>query len=148
MAEQTKCFYQGNFRDDARKGVNNWFVGAFDTLQPPRRTELVELKYWDEAYLHQLDKPHQLKTSCTIECTLILKGRVRGAVGDGSIELGEGQYVVIAPGTPNAIPQEVLGDGKVEGLTIKAPSITVAKHLLKERLSDEVWVAEIKRCDP
>jgi quercetin dioxygenase-like cupin family protein len=143
MPEQTKCFYQGNFRDDARKGVNNWVVGAFDTLQPPRRTELVEIKYWD----YKKGEPnHDPKTSCTIECTLILKGRIRGMVGDGDIELSAGEYVMIAPGTPNALPREVLED--VEGLTIKAPSITVAKHLLKGKSSDEVWLGEIKRCDP
>ncbi len=105
----------------------------------------MELKYWD----YKKDSPfapHDLKTSCTIECTLILKGRVRGRVGDGNIELTAGQYVVIAPGTPNAIPRAVLED--VEGLTIKAPSITVAKHLLKEKSEDETSLGEIKRCDP
>ena len=143
MTDLAACFYRGNFREDAAYSERGWFVGAFRKLERPRRTELVEIKYWD----YKKGEPnHDSKTSCTIECTLILKGRMRGMVGDGDIELSAGEYVMIAPGTPNALPREVLED--VEGLTIKAPSITVAKHLLKERLSDEVWVAEIKRCDP
>lgn len=146
MAKPIRCFYKGNFRKDAREDANarkGWFVGAFDGLQRPRMTELVEIKYWK----YKKGKVnHEPKTSCTIECTLILKGSVRGMVGDGDVKLEAGQYVVIAPGTPNALPQKVTKN--VEGLTIKAPSITVAKHLLKKKVRDEIWLGEIKRCDP
>lgn len=49
-------------------------------------------------------------------------------VSDNEIELTQGDYIVIEPGTPNNTVAEILED--VAGLTIKAPSDPSAKKLV------------------
>ena len=118
---RTKPFHKGRFDTEAERGKHRgWIVGAF-MEQGPRKTELLEIKYWHKP------KEHEIKTSCTFECTMILSGKVVGKVAGRRITLSAGQYVVIPPGVPNGIPQKILAK-PVRGLTIKAPSIHVAKH--------------------
>lgn len=138
----SKCVYMGDFRNDARtEDYHNWIVGKFVKEQNPRNTELVEIKFWKFKKGEKTD--HENKTSCTIECTLILSGLIKGTIDNEERKLCAGDYVVIAPGTPNDFPQEVLED--TEGLTIKAPSIPAAKHLLVSQESDEL-ITKQKRC--
>ena len=142
MAKKDRCFYRGNFRkdaDEAERQHKRWFVGAYLEAKP-RKTELVEIKHWK---YERGARPHDIKTSCTIECTLILCGKITGMVAGRDITLSGGDYVVIAPGTPNALPQKVLED--VEGVTIKAPSIPVAKHI-KVKLRRGGWRFRVELC--
>jgi uncharacterized cupin superfamily protein len=126
MAKNDERFHRGKWRDALRrKKGKGWFVGEF-MKQKPRRTDLFELKYWENTV--EDFTPHVMKTSCTIECTLILAGRVKGEIAGQPVDLSAGEYVVIAPGTPNAIPQKVIENAK--GMTVKAPSIRVAKHIM------------------
>ena len=131
MVKIKDLFRTGDFRKDAKRfDKNDWFVGSF-LNEGPGKTELLEIKYWE---YQRKDKPKpRMKTSCTLECTLILRGKVRGTINGENVTLCDGEYAVIQPGVPNAIPQKVLSEC-VEGLTIKAPSIYVAKHEKVRRL--------------
>lgn len=91
--------------------------------QAPRKSEAVEIKYW-EYKAGEVIKQY-LKVSTIIECTFILKGRTKCRVGDEEVELKQGDYIVIAPGVPNNTVAEILED--VAALTIKAPSDPSAK---------------------
>lgn len=113
--------YIGEFKKDA--GLHNgWFVGSF-IESGPRRTDKLELKYWE----FDKDVNHPEKTSGTLECTLILEGEITGLISGKMESLHGGQYVVISPGVPNGFPKAV--HKKVVGLTIKAPSDPSAKKL-------------------
>jgi quercetin dioxygenase-like cupin family protein len=92
----------------------------------PRKNEEVEIKYWEFKAGEEVG--HGTKVSAIIECTFILKGRTRCLVGDDEIELKQGDYIVIKPGTPNNTVVEIIED--VVGLTIKAPSDPTAKKLV------------------
>ncbi len=78
------------------------------------------MKYWaftkDEHVLHERKK-HFSST----EYTLIIKGKIRGHIGEEPVTLGTGEYVVIPAGTPNNLVEEVLENAV--GITIKSPSI-------------------------
>ena len=143
MTELKTSFYKGDFRKDAIEGNhNNWFVGKY-LEEEPNKTELLEIKYW--AYGKGESVNHPIKTSCTIECTLIFKGQITGTVSGRDVDLSTGEYVVISPGTPNGLPQQVLED--VQGLTIKAPSIPAAKHERAE-LKDGGFGFKVESLDP
>jgi len=95
-------FYCGDFAKDARNAprlvpavTKGWIVGHF---MPPgiRRTNKMAVKYWEFA---SGQTPHGAKVETeAIECTLILKGRVKGWIDGESVELSEGQYFVVPPG--------------------------------------------------
>ncbi len=144
MTERKTPFYKGDFRNDAIDGNHrNWFVGKF-LEEEPRKTEHLEIKYW--AYGKGESVNHPIKISCTIECTLILKGQITGTVAGRDVKLSSGEYVVISPGTPNGLPQQVLED--VQGLTIKAPCIPEAKHEIAELKKDgSIWF-KVESLDP
>src|SRR5215467_13217524 len=47
LGARKRLILQGNFRDDSLNGVNRgWIVGSF-IKDGPRRTEDVEIKYWE-----------------------------------------------------------------------------------------------------
>ena len=117
-----KTYYIGSFRQDALNGPNHgWIVGKFkDNL--PQKTNDLEIKYWE------CPTGHAIKISATIECTLILKGKTKATINGHTTVLNPGDYVVIAPGTPNNLVTNVYED--IAGLTIKAPSDPSAKTTL------------------
>lgn len=118
-------FYISNFQADALSGQNNgWVIGSF--MEPgPRKTDKVEIKYWE---FPAGKAAHDKKISSTFETTFILEGEVRGEVDGRPINLKKGEYVVIQPGVSNNLVQEVIEFAK--GLTIKAPSDPQAKKVL------------------
>ena len=119
-------YYLGDFRKDGLDGPNRgWIVGTFIESEP-RKNEEVEIKYWEFKAGEEVG--HGTKVSAIIECTFILKGRTRCLVGDDEIELKQGDYIVIKPGTPNNTVVEIIEDAV--GLTIKAPSDPTAKKLV------------------
>jgi len=121
-----KTYYIGSYRDDALNGPNRgWIVGKF-LAEEPRKNDEVEIKYWE--FNRGDDTDHPLKTSSIIECTLLLKGSLRGTIDNQDITMVGGDYVVIQPHTPNNLLVEVLED--CAGITIKAPSDPTAKQVL------------------
>lgn len=119
-------YYVGDFREDGLNGPNRgWIVGTFID-NTPRRNEEVEIKYWEYKAGEIVD--HGIKVSAIIECTFILKGRTKCLVDSDEIELKQGDYIVIEPGTPNNTVAKILED--VAGLTIKAPSDPTAKQVI------------------
>jgi len=122
----SNSYYVGDFREDGLHGPNRgWIVGKF-IEDSPRKNEEVEIKYWEFAAGE--DVGHGIKVSDIIECTFILKGKTKCLVGNDEIELKQGDYIVIEPGTPNNTVKEILED--VVGLTIKAPSDPSAKRII------------------
>lgn len=119
-------YYVGDFREDGINGPNRgWIVGTF-IENAPRKNEELEIKYWEFKAGEPVN--HGTKVSAIIECTFILKGRTKCLIGDDVIELKQGDYIVIQPGTPNNTVAEILED--TAGLTIKAPSDPTAKKLI------------------
>lgn len=122
-----KSYYAGKFRDDGLNGPNRgWIVGSF-MKDLPRKNDAVEIKYWE--FKAGKDTNHPAKISSIIECTFILKGKIRGVIDGDEIILEAGDYVVIEPGTPNNVPAEALED--VAGITVKAPSDPTAKTIIE-----------------
>lgn len=120
-----KSFYIGSYRNDGLHDPNRgWIVGKFKE-DYPRKNDEVEVKYW-EYPKGQTD--HEAKESAIIECTFILKGKIRGVIAGKEVVLKAGDYVVIAPGIPNNTVIEILEDAV--GLTVKAPSDPSAKKVL------------------
>jgi mannose-6-phosphate isomerase-like protein (cupin superfamily) len=120
-------YYVGSFREDGLNGPNRgWIVGTF-IANAPRKNEEVEIKYWE--FKTGENVGHGTKVSAIIECTFILKGKTKCLIGDDIIELKQGDYIVIQPGTPNNTVAEILED--TAGLTIKAPSDPTAKKLVE-----------------
>jgi quercetin dioxygenase-like cupin family protein len=118
-------FYAGRYREDGlTEPHRGWIVGQFKP-DAPRRTDQVEIKYWE---FPAGPSDHPAKTSTIIECTLVLKGVVRAVIDGHELILSAGDYVVIAPGTPNNTVVEILEDAA--GLTVKAPSDPSAKRVL------------------
>lgn len=123
------AFYRGNFRDDSRRGVNRgWIIGSF-IEDGPRKTEDVEIKYWEYPVG---PTGHGRKVSGTIEATFILKGKILAEIGGERLVLEAGDYVVIPPNTPNNTVLGILEDAA--GLTVKAPSDVSAKRVVPLRL--------------
>jgi len=115
-------YYKGNFyqdRDNELKEKNGWIVGRF--MNGYRHTEKVSIKFW--RFEKGQEKNHSLKYEKeAVECTLFLKGSVKGVVDDKEIIFQEGDYVVIPAKIKSNTIVEVL-DSPAEGLTIKAPSL-------------------------
>lgn len=123
----SNSYYVGDFREDGLNGPNRgWIVGTF-IENAPRKNEEVEIKYWEFKTGETVG--HGTKVSAIIECTFILKGKTKCLIGDDIIELKQGDYIVIQPGTPNNTVAEILED--TAGLTIKAPSDPTAKKLVE-----------------
>jgi len=123
-----KSFYVGSYKEDGLKGPNRgWILGNFQDppIDPPRDSLDVEVKYWA---FKAGPTGHKAKESAIIECTLILKGKVKGVINGQEVVLSAGEYFVIKPGVQSNIPTEALED--TEGLTIKAPSDPSAKKLV------------------
>ncbi len=119
-------YYVGDFREDGINGPNHgWIVGTF-IESAPRKNEEVEIKYWEFKAGEAID--HGTKVSAIIECTFILKGKTKCLIGDDILELKQGDYIVIQPGTPNNTVAEILEN--TAGLTIKAPSDPTAKKIV------------------
>lgn len=114
-------FYQGNLQHDYdhyhEKKHQGWVVGKF--MSGVRHTDQVEVKFWKYQKGAASGHPYKMQ-KVAVECTFILKGKVRGEITGQEITLREGDYVVIPPQTANNLVMEILED--VEGLTLKAPS--------------------------
>lgn len=123
-------YVAGNARTDAdRIGRNGWIVGVFfdgDPTESGRLSRDLEVKYWE--FPAGGGQNHNLKTSATVEWSMILSGRVIAALGGDHIELGAGDYVLIHPGTPNNLVDTVLEN--VVAITIKSPSDPTAKKVI------------------
>jgi mannose-6-phosphate isomerase-like protein (cupin superfamily) len=120
--------YIGDFKHDAlTNGQKGWLVGKF-MCQKPQKVDDVEIKYWE---FDAGPTGNETKTSRTFECTFILDGETIALIGDQQTRLLGGQYVVIAPGTPNNLVKFVVR--RVCGLTIKAPSDPDAKEIVTGR---------------
>ncbi len=120
-----KSFYHGSYRDDGLNDPNRgWIVGKFKD-EPPRKNDALEIKYW-EYKIGPTD--HPTKVSSIIECTFLLKGKIRGIIDEQEVVLNAGDYIVIEPGIVNNVVVEVLEDA--QALTIKAPSDPSAKKIV------------------
>ncbi len=113
-------YYRGNYYKDYEKEYHEhkgWLVGEF--MECFRKTKSVEIKFWKFNKYGKIE--HEKKLQCrAIECTFILKGRIRGEIDNEEVFLGTGDYVVIPPRVSNNFPIEILECA--EGLTIKVPS--------------------------
>jgi quercetin dioxygenase-like cupin family protein len=120
-----KSFYKGNLRNDSLRGVNHgWIIGSFMD-DGPRRTDNVEIKYWEYPIG---PTSHERKVSATIEATFILKGKTLAEIDGNRLVLEAGDYVVISPNIPNNTVLDILAEAA--GLTVKAPSDTSAKRVI------------------
>lgn len=117
-------YYKGNFFEDYEREYNprrGWLLGQFMNEKNPdkRGTDKMAIKFWR----FEKDKPtnHPAKYQrFAVECTFILKGRIRAQIDYNDIELTAGDYVVIPPNIVSNLAMTILEDA--EGLTIKAPS--------------------------
>lgn len=118
-------YYLGCYTEDATGSPNRgWLVGTFMEAGP-RKTEQVEVKYW-EFKTGQDPKQGRLKTSSTIECTFVLKGETKCLINGDEVRLKAGDYIVIPPGLANNTVAEIIADAA--GITVKAPSDPQAKQ--------------------
>lgn len=119
-------FYKGSYIKDGVEGpYRGWLVGTF-VDNGPRKTDVVEVKYWE--YAAGVDTNHPTKTSSTLETTFILKGTVKAIIDNEEMILRAGDYVVIPPGLINNAVVETIEDAA--GLTVKAPSDPSAKKIV------------------
>jgi len=126
-------YYQGRYREEALKGkYHEWIIGSFIEEADARKTQAVEVKYWE---FPVGPTRHPPKVSNTFACTLVLEGRVRGYVDATQIHLSAGDYIAISPLVPNNLVEMVLEP--VKGLTIKAPSDPAAKRIIEGTGSQE-----------
>jgi mannose-6-phosphate isomerase-like protein (cupin superfamily) len=110
------AFYKGEYAADG-SAQRGWFLGNF--CEGLRKTSLLEIKYWT-APVGQ--NPHEPKTQrASTEVSILIRGKVRGFIGDERIELSAGQYLVIPPGIRCNMLEYV--DEEAEGFCIKAPSL-------------------------
>jgi quercetin dioxygenase-like cupin family protein len=128
--QQSVGYVRGSMKDDAQRlGRGGWIVGVFfseDPTETARTSEQIEVKYW--AFKRGDSASHKAKSSATIEWSLIISGKVRARLGNESVVLKSGDYVLIHPGTPNNLVADVLED--VVAVTIKSPSNPAAKTVL------------------
>ena len=128
-SDAVQRYAKGSLREDAAQlGRGGWILGSFyarEDAESLRATNEVEVKYWE--YARGDGHSHQAKTSSTIEWTYIVAGRVRARLGRDFVILGEGEYVIIQPGTLNNVVEELLEDTR--GITVKAPSDPEAKRI-------------------
>ena len=118
-------FYKGNFRQDRenelKDGKNGWIVGRF--MEHYRHTEKMGVKFWK--FFKGEEKGHSFKYEKeAVECSIIIKGKVRGIVDNREIIFEEGDYIVIPAKIRSNMIMEVLEE-PVEGFTIKAPSMPI-----------------------
>jgi len=119
-------YYVGSYKEDGLNGPNRgWIVGNAN-FDLSRTTEAVGIKYW-QFQVGPTD--HPTKVSSVVECTFILKGKVRGIIDEQEVILSAGDYIVIQPGVKNNTVIEILE--AAEGLTIKAPSGLNTKTIVK-----------------
>jgi len=115
-------YYIGLLSKDSLEGKNNgWVVGKF-MERGVRKSDQLEVKYWE---FKKGDTGHKLKISRTIEFTYIIEGEVQGIVDGEEIIFKKGEYIVIKPEIENNVTQLALSD--IKGITIKAPSDPSAK---------------------
>jgi hypothetical protein len=118
-----KHFYKGNLEKDylqslKLKNGKEWLIGNFKQFRgSPRKTGLLELKYWKIGKNIEHKAKKQKKAG---ELTIVLKGWIKGVVGKKWVVLKQGEYICIRPNTVNNLVIEASDDA--EGLTIKAPS--------------------------
>ena len=128
--DTTQRFVAGNAAQDAdRLGRDGWIAGVFfadDETENARTAQDLEVKHW--AYPRGGGQCHPPKVATNTEWTMILSGSVLATVGGEHLTLNAGDYVLIHPGTPNNVVQEVLED--TVGITVKSPSDPTAKTVL------------------
>jgi len=117
-------YYKGNFYQDRERECSirkGWLLGQFmnEKENDKRGTDKVAIKFWQ----FKKGKPtnHEPKYQrFAVECTFILKGKIKAQIDSNEIMLVAGDYVVIPANIISNLALEVLEDA--EGLTIKAPS--------------------------
>jgi len=120
-------YYIGDLKYDAKNGGHRgWVVGEFMEEDTVRKNEAVEILYFE---FPPGKIEHPTKVSSIIEVTILLDGDMGGMIDDREIHLKKGEYVVISPGTVNNTARYT--ETGVKGLTIKAPSDTTAKKIIK-----------------
>ncbi len=124
------AYVVGSMEQDATQiDRGGWIIGSFfpkDGDDGSRNCDALEVKYW--SFDPGGADAHGEKVSSTVEWTYLLSGRVRARIGDETVELAGGDYVLIHPGTPNNVVAEVLES--TVAITVKAPSRPDAKKLL------------------
>lgn len=120
----------GQLRDDAdRIGRGGWLLGSFFPevgIDSDRHVGMIEVKYWE--FAPGDESGHSMKTSSTVEWSLILSGSTHARLGEDRVLLNAGDYVLIRPGTPNNLVDRVIHP--VRAVTVKAPSDPSAKVTL------------------
>lgn len=111
-------YYRGNFYRD-RGDHRGWVVGSFMPKGDARYTTALEAKV---SVLKRGEHPrHAAKYQRTaIECSFVLRGKMRGVIDSREVLLEAGDYVCIPPGIASNYPTQILED--VEWITVKAPS--------------------------
>jgi len=126
----------GNFQNEDNK--HDWIFGSFRDIKSLAKTEDFEFKYW--SFKKGEEIKHEPKFQILAkEYNLIIKGKIKGRVGDKKdIILGAGDYIIIEPGEIVNLQQEIMED--VEGITIKTPSRhgdTIKKSFIEKLLNFE-----------
>lgn len=126
----TQGYVAGSMEEDARRlGRGGWIAGIFFGQDPDealRTTDVLEVKYW--SFPRGGGGSHTAKTSATLEWSMVLSGTIRAQLGDDSVVLQAGDYVLIHAGTSNNLVTEVIED--VTAVTVKSPSNPAAKTVL------------------
>jgi len=116
----------------------DWIFGSFRENKSLAKNEVFELKYWNFKKGDECKHDPKFQISAT-EYNFILKGKIKGRVGDTKdIVLEGGDYIIIQPGEIVNLQQEIIED--VEGITIKVPSRhgdTIKKSLIEKLLNFE-----------
>ncbi len=91
-------FYKGNLKKDREKSLGQegegWLIGDFPKFSDDdlKKTNLLELEYWKIE--KGKEEEHRAKVQKSVgEITILLKGEVRGFIGEQDITLAEKDYV-------------------------------------------------------
>jgi len=117
-------YYKGNFYQDYKHEYNlrrGWLLGQFmnEKDNDKRGTNKMAVKFWQFEKGKPTNHPPKYQR-LAVECTFILRGKIKAQIDSNEMELVAGDYVVIPPNIVSNLAIEVLED--TEGLTIKAPS--------------------------
>lgn len=118
-------YHLGSLKGDSelsyKSSENHWVIGNFPKFDelPDRKTKALEIKFVE---LKHGQVHHEKIQRTATEFTYVVRGKLSGWVGKehNKVEVSEGDYIVIHPGTPNNIAETFIDRSQV--LTVKVPS--------------------------